>query len=705
MQGPPVNGYGSTGAPSAVQFPGMSSFQQPQIPGVSPQQPQYPGTAPQQLSSYDQSNFGAGSIQPNLPVSGGDTQQPGVQLPGIEDMDLSIQCDPRFMRCTVGKLVNSQSLAASSKMPLGIVCRPMAGDQGSRNETIPVVDFGQTGIIRCKRCRTYINPYVSWVENGRRWRCNMCGLLNDVPTPYFSHLDQNGQRRDRDQRPELSRCSVEFIAPEDYMVRPPQPPVYFFVIDVSGSASASGMLKSCVSAIKESLSSLPGSNRTLFGLITFDSNIHFYNLKSTLKAPQMLVVSDLTDPTLPLPEDLLVNLYESREIIDTLLDSLPSMFSSESASASCTGPAILSAMKSIQHIGGKLLLMQTCLPSLGTGSLKARENPRLLGTDMEHTLLNAEEKWYKDIGMELSRYQICVDTFVFPYQYADVASLSVLSRYTGGSVYLYPGFSGVRDGIKFEYELKHCLTRATAFEAVFRVRATRGINITAFYGNYFIRGTDLLALPNCTSDSTFALDLSYEDALLSASVITVQSALLYTSATGERRIRVSTMILPVTMSLADMVASADVDTVVNLLAKQSTETALKTGFENARNRVHSTAVEMIRASKAPTSGAFPGYGHQQAEQQAIPDSLSLLPLYAMSLQKSLPLRGGLDVRLDERAFAHQLILNMDTADSKVFIYPRLMSLHDMPEDAGEYVSSLLWDFKFMLNLSSQRDPE
>jgi hypothetical protein len=44
-------------------------------------------------------------------------------------------------------------------------------------------------------------------------------MLNDVPSTYFSHLDSNGHRRDRDQRPELSRCSVEFVAPGDYMVR------------------------------------------------------------------------------------------------------------------------------------------------------------------------------------------------------------------------------------------------------------------------------------------------------------------------------------------------------------------------------------------------------------------------------------------------------------------------------------------------------
>ena len=158
----------------------------------------------------------------------------GVQgdgsLPALQDIDLSIQCNPMFLRPTVSRLHVSQATANSSRIPLGVICKPLAGDVGLKNDRIDVVDFGSTGIVRCKRCRTYINPFVSWSDNGRRWRCNICGMLNDVPTTYFSHLDSNGQRRDRDQRPELAKCSVEFVAPGDYMVRPPQPPVYFFVI-------------------------------------------------------------------------------------------------------------------------------------------------------------------------------------------------------------------------------------------------------------------------------------------------------------------------------------------------------------------------------------------------------------------------------------------------------------------------------------------
>jgi protein transport protein SEC24 len=311
----------------------------------------------------------------------------------LDEIDFSIQCNPAFMQASVKKIISSQNTANATKLPLGIVCKPMAGDKGITNDAIEVVDFGSTGIVRCKRCRTYVNPFVSWVDNGRRWRCNICGMLNDVPSSYFSHLDASGRRRDRDQRPELCHSSVEFIAPGDYMVRPPQPPVYFFVIDVSAVSAQSGMLQWCVDAIKGSLDELPGNPRTQIGFITFDTTIHFYNLKSSLTAPQMLVVSDVTDVIMPLPEDLLVNLQESRAVVDALLDALPTMFSAAKSTAvnTCTGPALMAAKRVIQHVGGKLCLFQSSLPSIGEGSLKPRDNPRLLGTDKEHMLLNAED--------------------------------------------------------------------------------------------------------------------------------------------------------------------------------------------------------------------------------------------------------------------------------------------------------------------------
>jgi protein transport protein SEC24 len=725
MGGPPIGGFGggmpppptmmgSAGPPGAGMMPpppggmgGMGGFssppvQNPLIPSGFDSSQNLQGMG--QGAGYPPNAQGQGPLIPGAPgplpqpgsTSGAETAVPavstGAPLPLIEEMDLSIQCSPTFMRCTVSKLVGNQAKAAAARIPLGLVVKPMAGDRGVGNDEIQVVDFGSTGIVRCKRCRTYINPFVTWADNGRRWRCNICGMLNDVPSNYFSHLDNNGQRRDKGQRPELSNASVEFVAPGDYMVRPPQPPVYFFVVDVSEASIASGMINCMVNAIKESLDNLPGSVRTQIGFITFDSCIHFYNLKSSLNSPQMLVVSDVNDVILPLPEDLLVNLHESRAVVECLLDSLPSMFSASKVTGggapmgvSCTGPALMAAKRVIQHLGGKLCLFQSCLPSLGEGALKMRENPRLIGTEKEHTLLNAEDPWYKTNAIDFSRLQVAVDTFLFSSQYTDLATLSVLSRYTAGQCYYYPGFNQARDGKKFQTDLMHDLTRSTAFESVMRVRATRGMRFSNFYGNYYVRGTDLLALPNCTSDSSFSLDMSYDEAQLQAQAVSIQSALLYTSSNGERRIRVHTMVLPVTSSVSEMVESLDIDCAMNLLSKQAVGIAAKAGMDIARQRVHQTTVEMLRASKqgaAQQPGA--GYNQQIAvnPNAPVPNSLLLLPLYSMSLQKSLVLRGGSDVRIDERAFFQLLLHNMDIEESKVFIYPRMFSIHDMDSDIG-----------------------
>jgi hypothetical protein len=43
--------------------------------------------------------------------------------------------------------------------------------------------------------------------------------------------------------------------------------------------------------------------------------------------------------------------------------------------------------------------------------------------------------------------QVGIDTFLFSGQYTDVATLSVLSKYTAGSTYFYPAFSASRDGM------------------------------------------------------------------------------------------------------------------------------------------------------------------------------------------------------------------------------------------------------------------
>lgn len=49
----------------------------------------------------------------------------------------------------------------------------------------------------------------------------------------------------------------------------------------------------------------------------------------------MFVLSDLTDIEIPIPDELIVTLSESKDIIFTLLESLPKMFENTQNNESC----------------------------------------------------------------------------------------------------------------------------------------------------------------------------------------------------------------------------------------------------------------------------------------------------------------------------------------------------------------------------------
>jgi hypothetical protein len=95
----------------------------------------------------------------------------------------------------------------------------------------------------------------------------------------FDYDSQTQQPVDRWQRKELNHAVVEYIAPTEYMVRPPQPLVYMILIDVSYPAIQCGMVATAATTILETLDRIPNDEgRTKIGIITVDSSIHFYNL-------------------------------------------------------------------------------------------------------------------------------------------------------------------------------------------------------------------------------------------------------------------------------------------------------------------------------------------------------------------------------------------------------------------------------------------
>ncbi|CAN0204987.1 unnamed protein product [Discosporangium mesarthrocarpum] len=163
-----------------------------------------------------------------------------------------------------------------------------------------------------------------------------------------------------------------------------------------------------------------------------------------------------------------------------------------------------------------------------------------------------------------------------------------------------------------------------------------------------------------------------------------QAALLYTTSQGERRIRVHNVAIPVESVIQKVFDSVDIDVLCNIIAKQALEVALKSGLDAARGRIQQVCMDIVRASCGGgyASSAYAPPSQQQQQGMTMPESVQLLPLYCMALQKSGAFRGGTEIRADERAFLLSALANMPVEHSRCYTYPRMFSLHDMSEDAG-----------------------
>lgn len=533
-------------------------------------------------------------------------------------------------------------------------------------------------ISRCRRCRAYINPYSQFIEDGHRWRCILCNLINDVPQGFDWDLISN-KAKDRWERAELNYSVVDFVAPQEYMARPPQPLVLVFVIDVSYAAVQSGLVATASRTILESLDRIPNlDGRTKVAFVGVDSSLYYFSMSPDTQESQMMVVSDLDEPFLPTPVDLLLNLKESRKGIEQLLERFGDMFQHSRDSGSALGPALKAAHKMISGIGGKIVTLTASLPNKGEGKLDPRDDTKAWGTSKETSLLQTQSSFYKSFAVECSKQQVSVDMFLFASGYQDVASLSCLPRYTGGQTHHYPAWSALstEDAVKFARELSEHLSMEIQLEAVMRIRGTSNLRMQMFYGNFFNRSSDLCALPSFPRDQGYVVEVAIDDNL-SKPYVVLQTAVLHTTCHGERRIRTINIAIPTTDKLSELYASADQVAIVTYLSFRAVERCLSYGSDSAREFVVERLVAMMETFRKQLTGQNTGASLPLQLSQ----NLKLLPFLCLALTKSIGLRKA-QIMSDVRSAALNYLSTFPPDRLIPYIVPRLYSLHNMPDDAG-----------------------
>ncbi|CAF0886553.1 unnamed protein product [Rotaria sordida] len=615
------------------------------------------------------------------------TNAPGL-LPPLVGTNFICQdqgnCNPRFMRSTTYSIPNATDMVKQSHIPIALSISPLADLRSDELEP-PITNFGEIGPVRCHRCKAYICSFMKFIDGGKRFICCFCEAATDVATEYFNHLDHSGRRVDWYQRPELCLGSYEVLATKQYCKdeKWPEPPAFIFMIDVSYNSVRSGLVEYICHILKtELLDYLPKdknaeTSTVRVGFATFDKQIQFYNIKNTLGQPQMMVVSDLEDIFVPLLDGFLCSPQTSRGIINSLLDQIPQTFANTQETETILEPVIQSGIQALKGANccGKIYIFSTTLPiAVAPGKLSNRDDKKLLGTDKEKILLSPVDNLYTKLGEECVQNGCAIDLFVFPNNYIDLATIGEVCRISGGQIYKFNYFSIENDGERLLDELKRNFQRTTVFDALMRIRTSAGIRPIDFLGNFHMTNATEMIFGTLDSDKTVSVELKHDDKLSTENNIHIQVALLYTSISGQRRLRILTLALTVTSSYTSLYPSCDLDTIMNYIIKIAIRSISMSTPRSIRDSIITQAANMLACyRKYCAQTTTPG-------QLILPDTLKLLPIYVASLIKSDVLTGTQTLTTDDRSWLMHRLMSMNIKGTSVYLYPRIYPLHTLEED-------------------------
>lgn len=479
-------------------------------------------------------------------------------------------------------------------------------------------------------------------------------------------------------------------------------PAFIFIIDVSYNTIKSGLVHLLCSQIKEILKNLPvdqgqDKSKVRVGFITYNSTVHFYNIKSSLAQPQMMVVGDVQEMFMPLLDGFLCHPEESAAVIDALMEEIPRMFVDTKETETILYPAIQAGLEALKasNASGKLLVFNSTLPiAEAPGKLKNRDDRKLLGTDKEKTVLTPQTTAYNQLGQECVQQGCSVDLFVFNNAYIDIATIGQVSRLTGGEVYKYTYFQAELDGKRLIEDIIKNISRPIAFDAVMRVRTSAGIRPTEFYGHFYMSNTTDVELASIgklnlihfqpslltffykflDASKSVCIEIKHDDKLPPEENVYIQVALLYTSCSGQRRLRILNLALRVTVTIADVFKSCDLDAMMLFFAKQACFKLMEHTPKQVKDNLIQRSAQILACYRkhctSPTS----------AGQLILPECLKLLPLYSSCLLKNDAVSGGSDMTLDDRSYVIQFVLAMDLNMSVNYFYPRLIPIHNVDPD-------------------------
>ncbi|KAG8907147.1 COPII coat Sec23p-Sfb3p heterodimer component [Tulasnella sp. 403] len=514
-----------------------------------------------------------------------------------------------------------------------------------------------------------------------------------------------GRRADHDKRPELNRGTVDFVVPEKYYAtqprprllpsyasspdtprqsmseletRPPIPLRTLFVIDVSSGAISNGTVQSVCDCIRDALyGGSPNELNTIngppyafmqVGFLTFSDSLHFYDLSPNLLQPGMLVVADVDEVFVPTREGLFVDPLESRVVIESLLNSIPTIFAETPMPHAALCASLQGGLATLARTGGQMLVFASTFPNYGPGILQPRVDNEVYNTSKEKTLWEPQDIAWKELAEECAESGVGVNLWAFPDRLMDIGTIGKLPRWGHQLAQVEERYSSTLGTELTETSTFFCQKYAAHLPATSDTTALYECGAPTDY-------TYLL-----TPDSSIAGLLSHNNygpapggGLDDRRDAYLQAAVLYTTVEGERRVRVCNIGFKPSTLAGNVFKRADQDTGVCLLAKEAALAMSRKMLSEIREDLTQRFVDLLVGYRRNCAAST---AHTQL---ILPESYKLLPVLGNAILKTQALKGG-PVSSDVRCVSRSRILSAGVQSLMTYLYPRITPIHAAPHN-------------------------
>jgi protein transport protein SEC24 len=209
-----------------------------------------------------------------------------------------------------------------------------------------------------------------------------------------------------------------------------------------------------------------------------------------------------------------------------------------------------------------------------------------------------------------------------------------------------------------------------------KVRCSNGLQVSGYHGNFYHHsfGADL-EFGVIDADKAVGVLFSYDGKLDPKLDAHFQSALLYTTASGERRVRCTNIVASVSPNTGECMKFVDQDAVVSIIAKEAAARMTEKNLKEIRGALTEKTVDILAGYRKNFTGNSP------PGQLVLPENLKEFGMYILGLIKSRAFKGGKEPT-DRRVHDMRMIKSMGPMEMSLYLYPRIISVHDLDATDG-----------------------